>query len=402
MADSKISSLAALATEPADGDLFVIVDISDTSMAATGTDKKLAASLLVRPSTAQALSNKTFAEIRATSSAGLRLTDDAGNLGIFIADGGGVTVGSNTTGAGTETFNVMASSGKGLAINPSFGGTCYFFAYDVVGTTHIPFVIRANTLDLQTGTAATTSRLTISATGEIRGNYDTDNAAFFGRARIGYDGSTTDWASFSHIDQTGGANFALMHTPAAATWLNAASGQNIYFAIGGSPKGLWDASGNHTPYTDNVSDSGISGKRWNDIWASNATIQTSDERDKVAIKPSALGLGFINALRPVSWVWADVDKPAITEKRQGPNGEYDHVLTPTIKKTYKRPHYGFIAQQVKEALTAVGIDDFAGYIYDKETDSYSLRYNEFLAPIVKALQEINERLERIEQTYYGD
>lgn len=40
MADSKISALTAL-TAPADGDQFVLVDISDTSEAATGTDKSM-------------------------------------------------------------------------------------------------------------------------------------------------------------------------------------------------------------------------------------------------------------------------------------------------------------------------------------------------------------------------
>lgn len=46
MASSKISDLTALSTTPASGDLFVIVDISDDTMASTGTDKKLAFSVL--------------------------------------------------------------------------------------------------------------------------------------------------------------------------------------------------------------------------------------------------------------------------------------------------------------------------------------------------------------------
>lgn len=40
MADTKISGFAALTT-PASGDLLVIVDVSDTSMAASGTNKKI-------------------------------------------------------------------------------------------------------------------------------------------------------------------------------------------------------------------------------------------------------------------------------------------------------------------------------------------------------------------------
>jgi hypothetical protein len=43
MADTKISAYAALAAAPAAGDYFMVVDISDTSMAATGTTKKVTA-----------------------------------------------------------------------------------------------------------------------------------------------------------------------------------------------------------------------------------------------------------------------------------------------------------------------------------------------------------------------
>lgn len=42
MADTKISGLAALTnTNVTDDDLLVIVDVTDTSMGATGTNKKL-------------------------------------------------------------------------------------------------------------------------------------------------------------------------------------------------------------------------------------------------------------------------------------------------------------------------------------------------------------------------
>lgn len=46
MADTKISALTDISTSLADADLFVAVDVSDTSMAASGTDKKLTASNL--------------------------------------------------------------------------------------------------------------------------------------------------------------------------------------------------------------------------------------------------------------------------------------------------------------------------------------------------------------------
>ena len=41
MADSKITALASLSATPDATDLFVLVDVSDTSMDAAGTDKKI-------------------------------------------------------------------------------------------------------------------------------------------------------------------------------------------------------------------------------------------------------------------------------------------------------------------------------------------------------------------------
>src|SRR3990167_9925376 len=60
MAETAISGLGALAANPADGDLFEIVDISDTTMAASGTNKYLAASYVSFRTNAETLTNKTL------------------------------------------------------------------------------------------------------------------------------------------------------------------------------------------------------------------------------------------------------------------------------------------------------------------------------------------------------
>ena len=257
------------------------------------------------------------------------------------------------------------SNGASLIISQGLGDDLSFYTMTSTGTSQ---------QTIAHGSLASSLRLTLNAsyaafTGAVRSGYDTNLTSYFGRAAIGYNGSTSDVASFGHIDMNSAANIALFQTAAGESWFNCASGQNLIFARGGFSLGQWDTSGNLHPAVDNTVDCGKSGSRWNDIWASNATIQTSDQRDKKAIKPSALGLDFVKALQPMSWAWKDG----------------------------KRPHYGFIAQQVKQAMDAVGVDDFAGYIYDEATDSYSLRYSEFLSPIVKALQELLQRVERLEK-----
>lgn len=49
MASRKISSLTELTTTPADGDLIQVVDVSDTTFGAGGTNKKIQYSNLVQP-----------------------------------------------------------------------------------------------------------------------------------------------------------------------------------------------------------------------------------------------------------------------------------------------------------------------------------------------------------------
>ena len=139
-----------------------------------------------------------------------------------------------------------------------------------------------------------------------------------------------------------------------------------------------------TPGIDNTQDSGSASYRWSDVYATNATIQTSDKRDKTDIADIDIGLAFIQALRPVRYRWKDV--PATTGKRiNRETGKMETYKIPA--RTYSRPHYGLIAQEVKAAMDDLGIDDFAGYIYDAKSDRYGLRYGEFLGPIIKSIQD---------------
>ncbi len=62
----------------------------------------------------------------------------------------------------------------------------------------------------------------------------------------------------------------------------------------------------------------------------------------------------------------------------------------------QRTHYGLLAQQVQEVL---GDRDFAGHILADPTDPQSeqgLRYDAFIAPLIKAVQELAGRVEALE------
>ena len=102
--------------------------------------------------------------------------------------------------------------------------------------------------------------------------------------------------------------------------------------------------------------------------------------------PTDLGLDFINALNPVSYKWK-VRLNEVTPVEGEGAGPHGQIVTPIAGV---RTHYGLIAQQVKAVL---GDKDFAGYIDDAATGEKGLRYTEFLGPMIKAIQELNAKVE---------
>jgi hypothetical protein len=134
----------------------------------------------------------------------------------------------------------------------------------------------------------------------------------------------------------------------------------------------WDYNGNDIlgsghirPNADDASDLGTLSNRWRDIYASSSMIITSDKTLKKNIKTSDLGLEFINSLDPSVY----------------------------RSKTGKRNHYGFIAQQIEEVLDG---KDFAGLI-KSEQGLYGLRYEEFISPVVKSVQEVDLKIIKLKE-----
>ena len=121
--------------------------------------------------------------------------------------------------------------------------------------------------------------------------------------------------------------------------------------------------------------------------------QTSDQNKKRDITDSDLGLEFINKLRPIRYFWKDESRE-FTRK----DGQVN-----AVNLEYSRPHYGLLAQQVKVVMDEVGVDDFGAYkdstIKNPEkTAEYGLDYNQFVAPLIKAIQELTERVESLENS----
>jgi len=138
----------------------------------------------------------------------------------------------------------------------------------------------------------------------------------------------------------------------------------------------------------------------------------SDERAKCCITSSALGLDFINQLRPVSYKWKQKQDRPKTDGDGNPvlDNDGEQIIERGFKQSAKRTHYGLIAQDVKQVLDDLNIDtlDFSGYIdqtstrpdwkpaYHEEDITLALRYEQFIAPMIKAIQELKNRVEVLE------
>jgi hypothetical protein len=138
----------------------------------------------------------------------------------------------------------------------------------------------------------------------------------------------------------------------------------------------------------------------------------SDRRDKADVRDTVLGLAFIAALRPVDFRWdlrddyrpapPDVPGAEATEAERAAYArklanwaEASRLGTLSHDGSQKRTrfHHGLIAQEVAEVIARGGID-FGGYqdhTVQGGDDVRSLGYEEFIAPLIKAVQELAAR-----------
>ena len=122
--------------------------------------------------------------------------------------------------------------------------------------------------------------------------------------------------------------------------------------------------------TDNTFNIGSGSQRFDNIYATNGSIQTSDKNEKNTIVESDLGLDFVNKLKPVSFKW---------------------------NKDDGKIHYGLIAQDVEETLLDIckTVSDFGAV--NKEDDSpMGLGYSELISPLIKAVQELTAKNDALE------
>jgi len=136
-------------------------------------------------------------------------------------------------------------------------------------------------------------------------------------------------------------------------------------------------------------------------YAYGAVQNRSDKRDKADIKPVQLGLQFINKLTPVDFKWDYREDYKERVEHKDSEGKVTYEIIQHEKdgsKKRSRYHHGLIAQDVKKVMDELGVD-FGGYQDHKLNggqDVLSLGYEEFIAPMIKAIQEQQVMIETLQ------
>ncbi|MFL5762988.1 MAG: tail fiber domain-containing protein [Bacteroidia bacterium] len=112
----------------------------------------------------------------------------------------------------------------------------------------------------------------------------------------------------------------------------------------------------------------------------------SDKRVKINVQQDIPGLAFIRQLKPVSYNYDVEREMQLLGMKQEP--EQDNEIT-AMKFS------GFLAQDVDASAQSIGYD-FSGVDRPKNANGlYGLRYAEFVVPLVKSVQELDEENQQL-------
>jgi hypothetical protein len=365
------------------------------ALVSNGTD-------IVEAITVSALEGITTA---ATTALGIDAGDSVttGTSSVFVGyeAGTSVTTGNFTTAVGYGAARSIVSASSTTALG-------YFAGYNLTGNFNTAIGRGA----MQGGGTATGTENTAVGMQALNVLSTGGNNSCFG-FQAGYDLTTANWNTL--IGAYAGQNVI---SGAANTLVGYQAGNGI--TTGTTNSALGDSAyltGNYTNSTCLGYDSAVTGNSQVQLGASNTTTYAygavqdrSDARDKADIQDTDLGLSFIMALQPRKFRWdmRDDYKPP----KPGPDATpedwaaYDEACkldNLTHDGTHKRNrfHQGLIAQEVKATMDAMGVD-FGGYQDHKINggqDVLSIGYEEMIAPLIKAIQELKAEFDEYKRTH---
>ena len=302
---------------------------------------------------------------------------------VTIQDNGNVGIGTSSPRSDASTTNLHVSdsqvarvliestnpNGKEWGLYSSASGVLGFYDYD-----------------------ASTEAMRIDSSGNLlvgktSSSFDTQGVAFRGSPDVGASGATftrddDNVAAFNRLNSDG--SILTLNKDGTSVGSIGASGGDMFAGTGDTGLRFVDADNAIVPWNtssnagrDNAIDLGKPSERFDDIYATNGTIQTSDRNEKQDIAELSdaeqrVAVACKGLLRKFRW------KDSVAEKGDD-----------------ARIHFGIIAQDLQAAFEAEGLDasDYAMFISttwtDEETNEektrMGVRYSELLAFIIAAI-----------------
>jgi len=159
--------------------------------------------------------------------------------------------------------------------------------------------------------------------------------------------------------------------------------------VGGSP------SGNVNTHDGIVclGDNNIS-----NFYCADTSISSSDERDKADITDFTAGLGWIKALRPVTYRWDKRDW-YYTESDSGTGKITRTAITKDGSKKKNKQHVGFVAQEVLAVEQANGFaankDNMLTVHLNEDDTAYGMKYERLVPILVNAIKELSTEVDTL-------
>ena len=287
-----------------------------------------------------------------------------GNLSVpgSITAGGGITAGGTLQAPTVHATSTLQVDGGGsVASNLSVGGTVT--AGSVVTT---GFQVNSNALIV--GSLTVESSLAVSGNASAGGQVSGGSGVISGGLQAGNltvnsNATVSGTLSAGTVTTSGFSAGTGQFTGSLTVDGNLGIGLGTQLTIGGNA--IFFATS--YPATDNGYEFGTAGNAWAGVEAY-GFIQHSDARSKTDLAPlEADCLALVEAIRPQRFCWAEGADGAV--------------------------HWGFTAQDVGTAMAAHG-HEFGGHRVDAQGRE-RLAYNELLALLWRAVQQLNERIESV-------
>ena len=294
------------------------------------------------------------------------------NTNMLFVDGGTNRVGIGTS-APSKTLDIVGS----LEVN----GAAVFNESSLDADFRVESNTNTNMLFVDGGT----NRVGIgtsapSRTLDIVGSLEVNGAAVFNESSLDADFRVESNSNSSMLFVNGGTNRVGIGTsvPNATLHVNGRIqfGSVEYIEDGGGS--IITLLGSLLPDTDNARNLGSSSFRWDNVWATNGTIQTSDKNLKKDIEEIPYGLNEIMKLNPVRFRWKEGFDQGYKL------GLIAQELLPVLSEVVKTYDYE-VSEEDETIVTRVELETLGVY------------YSDIIPVLIKGMQEQQAEIEELKE-----